>query len=354
SKRFDIYRDYAQKLIDKGHAYQKEGAIFFKYEFNKIEIVDLIRGKVTFTELPKQEEVIIKKDGTPGYNFSCCIDDALMEINCVIRGEDHLSNTPKQFLIYQALNFKIPDFAHLPLILSPEGGRLSKRFGATAISEYKKQGYLPESLANYFLLLGWSPGQDREILSIEETKKIFKLKDVGKTGAAFSLDKLNWMNAYYIRNKSIGQLTKEIQNFLAKQKHPFADIEYNQLKEVVALFKTRLTTLSEFPGKANFFFSQDVEYSKESSSVLENKLSQEMKALRDKLSQIDNFRKDLIEERFRKTAKDLGLKVGVLVHPTRVALTGRRKGPGLFETMEVLGKERVLQRLDKLIEYWEL
>ncbi|MCF7869669.1 MAG: glutamate--tRNA ligase [Candidatus Omnitrophica bacterium] len=353
SKRFDIYRDYAQKLIGKGSAYKKDEAIFFKYNFSQIEVNDLIRGKVTFNELPKDEEVIIKKDGTPGYNFSCCIDDALMEISCVIRGEDHLSNTPKQILIYRALDFKIPDFAHLPLILSPDGGRLSKRFGATAISEYKKQGYLPESLANYFLLLGWSPGQDREILSLSETKELFKLKDVNKTGAAFSLDKLNWMNAYYIRNKNIDQLTKEIQSFLVNQKHPFANIEYGRLKEVVVLFQTRLTTLSEFPDKANFFFSQDVEYLPEASSVLENKLSQEMETLKDKLSQINGFRKDLIEEKFRKTAKDLDLKVGILVHPTRVALTGRRKGPGLFETMEVLGKEKVLQRLDKLIKYWE-
>ncbi|MCF7894466.1 MAG: glutamate--tRNA ligase [Candidatus Omnitrophica bacterium] len=353
SKRFDIYRDYAQKLVDKGCAYKKDEAIFFKYNFSQIEVNDLIRGKVTFNELPKNEEVIIKKDGTPGYNFSCCIDDALIGINFVMRGEDHLSNTPKQFLIYQALDFKLPDFAHLPLILSPQGGRLSKRFGATAISEYKKQGYLPESLANYLLLLGWSPGQDREILSIEETKNLFKLKDVGKTGAAFSLDKLNWINSYYIRNNDLNQLTRKIHNYLVDQKHPFADIEYNHLKEVVALFKTRLVTLSEFSEKANFFFSQDVKYLKEAGSVLENKLSQEIKALREKLSQIDDFRKDVIEEKFRKAAKDLGLKVGILVHPTRVALTGRRKGPGLFETMEVLGKEKVLQRLDKLIDYWQ-
>jgi glutamyl-tRNA synthetase len=353
SKRFDIYRDYAQKLIDKGYAYQKDQAIFFKYNFNRIEVNDSIRGKVVFNELPKDEEVIIKKDGTPGYNFSCCIDDALMEITCVIRGEDHLSNTPKQILIYKALGFDIPDFAHLPLILSPEGGRLSKRFGATAISEYKKQGYLPESLANYLLLLGWSPGEDREILSLKQAQDLFELKDVNKTGAAFSLDKLNWINAYYIRNNSLNQLTQKIQSYLVKQKHPFADIEYNQLKEVVALFQTRLTTLSEFSDKADFFFSRDLKYSPESGSVLENKLSQEMKALREKLSRIDDFKKDLIEERFRKTAKDLDLKVGILVHPTRVALTGRKKGPGLFETMEVLGKGKVLQRLDKLIKYWE-
>ncbi|MCF7916324.1 MAG: glutamate--tRNA ligase [Candidatus Omnitrophica bacterium] len=353
SKRFDIYLDFAQKLIDKGCAYKKDQAIFFKYNFNQIEVNDLIRGKVVFNELPKEEEVIIKKDGTPAYNFSCSIDDALMEINCVIRGEDHLSNTPKQILIYQALDFKIPDFAHLPLILSPEGGRLSKRFGATAISEYRKEGYLPESLSNYLLLLGWSPGEDREILSLSEAEKIFKLKDVNKTGAAFSLDKLNWINGYYIRNRDIDKLTKEIHDYLVAQKHPYQEIEYNQLKRVVELFKTRLTKLSEFAEKAEFCFSQDVVYSDQAKEVLENKIPDQIINLKEKFSQINQFEKEIIEAEFRKAAKAMDLKLGVLVHPVRIALTGSKKGPGLFETMEFLGKERVLYRLDKLIQYWQ-
>ncbi len=353
SKRFAIYQEYAQKLIEKGFAYKKDQAIFFRYDFNQIEIDDLIRGKIVFNQLPKDEEVIIKSDGAPAYNFSCCVDDALMEINCVIRGEDHLSNTPKQILMYQALEFKIPDFAHLPLILSPEGGRLSKRFGATAISEYQKNGYLPESLANYLLLLGWSPGGDREIMSLAAATELFKLKDVNKTGAAFSLDKLNWLNAYYIRNRNTDQLAKEIQDYLIKQRHHYGSIGYKRLRKAVELFKTRLTTLSKFSEKAEFCFSQDVEYLPEANSVLEKKLSQEMETLKDKLSQINDFRKDLIEEKFRKTAQDLGLKVGILVHPIRVALTGRKKGPGLFEVMEFLGKDKVVHRLDKLIEYWQ-
>lgn len=353
SQRFDVYLDYAQKLIDKGDAYRKDGAIFFKYNFNQIKVNDLIRGEVIFNELPKAEEVIIKKDGTPGYNFSCCIDDALMAISCVIRGEDHLSNTPKQILIYRALGFELPDFAHLPLILSPDGGRLSKRFGATAISEYRKDGYLPESLANYLLLLGWSPGEDREILSLLEAEKIFKLKDVNKTGAAFSLDKLNWINGSYIRNRDIDKLTKEIQDYLISQENPYAEIDYNRLKKVVELFKTRLTKLSEFIKKAEFCFSQDVVYSDQAKEVLENKITDKIIKLKEKLGQIDQFKKDSIEAEFRKAAKAMDLKLGILVHPVRIALTGRQKGPGLFEIMEFLGKDKVLYRLDKLIEYWQ-
>lgn len=353
SRRFDIYLDFAQKLIDKGCAYKKDEAIFFKYNFSQIEVNDLIRGKIIFNELPKEEEVIIKKDGTPAYNFSCCVDDALMEINCVIRGEDHLSNTPKQILMYQALDFKAPKFAHLPLILSPEGGRLSKRFGATAISEYRKKGYLPESLANYLLLLGWSPGEDKEILSLPEAEKIFRLKDVNKTGAAFSLDKLNWINGYYIRNRDLDKLTKEIYNYLVSQKHPYQEIDYNHLKKAVELFKTRLTTLSEFAKKAEFCFSQDVAYSEQAKEVLENKIPGQIINLKEKFSQIDQFKKGIIEDEFRKAAKEMDLKLGILVHPVRIALTGRKKGPGLFETMEFLGKEKVLDRLDKLIQYWQ-
>ncbi len=353
SRRFDVYLDYAQGLIDKGDAYRKDGAIFFKYNFNQIRVNDLIRGEVIFNELPKNEEVIIKKDNTPGYNFSCAVDDALMEINCVIRGEDHLSNTPKQILIYEALGLKIPNFAHLPLILSPERGRLSKRFGATAISEYRKDGYLPESLANYLLLLGWSPGEDREILSLLEAEKIFKLKDVNKTGAAFSLDKLNWINGSYIRNRDIDKLTKEIQDYLISQSHPYGQIDYVQLKKVVELFKTRLARLSEFSQKAEFCFSQDVVYSNQAKEVLENKITDKIIKLKEKLGQIDQFKKDSIEAEFREAAKAMDLKLGILVHPVRIALTGRQKGPGLFEIMDFLGKDKVIQRLDKLIEYWQ-
>jgi glutamyl/glutaminyl-tRNA synthetase len=170
SQRFDLYRQYAAKLVKEGKAYEKEGAVFFKYDFSKVEINDLIRGKIIFTQLPKEEEVIIKRDGTPTYNFSCSIDDALLNSTHVIRGEDHISNTPKQILMYQALGLNQPQFAHVPLILSQDGGRMSKRYGATSIREYKQEGYLAEAISNYLLLLSWSPGNNREIISLAEAK----------------------------------------------------------------------------------------------------------------------------------------------------------------------------------------
>lgn len=352
SQRFDIYRKYAQKLIDEKKAYPKEGAIFFKYDFKEIKIMDLIRGEIVFTELPKTEEVIVKSDNSPTYNFSCVVDDALMNISCVIRGEDHISNTPKQILMYKALGFKIPQFAHLPLILSPDGGRLSKRYGATSIREYKEEGYLSEALVNYLLLLGWSPGNNREIISLNEAKEIFDIKNVNKTGAVFSWDKLNWINSEYIRNKDTEELTLLTQDYLEKHNCLPPAVKKDYLKKVVGLFKERISKLSDLIDWIKFCFYDNFEYSDDAKDILNTNLSKEITFLIEKLKQIGNFNKEEIEKEFRTVAQELGLKAKVLVHPTRVALTGKKIGPGLFETMEVLGKDKVIERLEKLIAYW--
>ncbi len=353
SKRFDIYREYANKLVKEGKAYHKEGAIFFKYDFQKVEIDDLIRGKIVFTELPKSEEVIIKSDNSPTYNFSCCIDDALIKISCVIRGEDHISNTPKQILIYQGLGFKLPQFAHVPLILSPGGGRLSKRFGATSIREYREMGYLSKAIANYLLLLGWSPGDNKEIFSLNEAKDIFKISNVNKTGAAFSIDKLNWVNAEYIKGMEKDELSDLVEDFLKTKEFLPPGVERSYLEKVASLFQGRIFKLSDLVDWARFCFYDDFSYSEDTKDILERDLSKEVKALSERLKAIADFNIEAIEKEFRAIIKELGLKMKDLVHPTRIALTGKRIGPGLFETMEVLGKDKVCQRLSKLIDYWK-
>lgn len=353
SKRFDIYREYADKLVKEGKAHHKEGAIFFKYDFQSIEIDDLIRGKIVFNELPKSEEVIIKSDNSPTYNFSCCVDDALMKISCVIRGEDHISNTPKQILMYKGLGFQVPQFAHVPLILSPGGGRLSKRFGATSIREYKEMGYLSKAIANYLLLLGWSPGGNKEIFSLDEAKDIFDIKKVNKTGAVFSLDKLSWVNTEHIKGMEKNKLTDLIQDFLKKGNFLPEGVERSYLEKVVSLFQERIFKLSDLVDWARFCFYDDFTYSEDTKSILERDLSEEVKALIERLSTIKDFNTEAIEREFRATIGDLGLKMKDLVHPTRIALTGKRIGPGLFETMEVLGRGRVSRRLNKLIDYWK-
>ena len=350
SQRLNIYQEYAKKLVDEGKAYCKEGAIYFKYEFKRIKFVDLIKGEIEFERLPKEEEVIIKSDGTPTYNFSCVIDDALMGITHVIRGEDHISNTPKQILIYEALGFNPPYFAHLPLILSPDKTRLSKRKGAVSIREYREEGYLKEAILNYLLLLGWSPKDNREIISIEEAQNIFDIKDISKSNASLSLEKLNWINSEYIKRKSLEELTSLVENYLINK--GFKEINKEYLKKVVVLFKERITKLADLLDWAYFCFYDDFSYAPDTEKILERDLSQEVEVLKERLSKIENFTKEEIEKEFRDTAASLGLKTRDLVHPVRVALTGRRVGPGLFETMEVLGREKVIKRLERLIDYW--
>lgn len=353
SQRFDLYQQYAQKLIDAGKASKREGAVFFKYEFSKIEINDLIRGQIVFTELPKEEEVIIKSDGSPTYNFSCVVDDALMGLTLIIRGEDHISNTPKQILMYNALGLTPPDFAHVPLILSPDGGRLSKRFGATSIREYKEEGYLSQALANYLTLLSWSPGNNREIISLKETCEIFDIKHVNKTGAEFSLDKLSWVNSEYIKATNVKDLSKTLADYLAGKNFLPAHTQEEYLEKVIQLFHDRLTKLSDFIDRARFCFYDDFGYADDTREILQKNLSKEITALTQAMTGLQEFTKVTIETEFRATATRVGLKTKDLVHPVRVALTGKRVGPGLFETMEVLGKQEVVKRLNRLIAYWQ-
>jgi glutamyl-tRNA synthetase len=352
SKRFDLYREYAQKLVEANKAFKKDEAVFFKYEFSKVEVDDLIRGKIVFTELPKEEEVIIKRDGTPTYNFGCVIDDALLSITHVIRGEDHIPNTPKQILMYQALGFALPQFAHVPLILAEEGGRMSKRFGATSIREYRENGYLSEAIANYLLLLSWSAGDDREIISLAEAKNIFDIKDVNKTAAMFSVDKLNWVNAEYIKKKDAEEWFNLVENYFKSKGFLPENTNRDYVRKVAVLFKDRATKLSDLLDRTRFCFYNDFDYSPETGEILKRNLSKEIKVLVEKLSLVGNFHKELIEKEFRGVAEALGLKTKDLVHPVRVALTGKKVGPGLFETMEVLGKEAVVERLNRLINYW--
>jgi len=351
SQRINIYQEYAKKLIDEKKAYYKEGAVYFKYEFKRIKFIDLIKGEIEFEKLPKEEEVIIKSDGTPTYNFSCVIDDALMGITHVIRGEDHISNTPKQILIYEALGFNPPYFAHLPLILSPDKTRLSKRKGAVSIREYREEGYLKEAILNYLLLLGWSLKDNREIISIEKAQNIFDIKDISKSNASFSLEKLDWINSEYIKRKPPEELTSLVENYLIN-KGFIKEINKEYLKKVVVLFKERITKLADLLDWAYFCFYDDFSYAPDTEKILERDLSQEVEVLKERLSKIESFTKEEIEKEFRDTAASLGLKARDLVHPVRVALTGKRVGPGLFETMEVLGKEKVIKRLERLIDYW--
>jgi len=356
SQRFGLYNEQAQRMLKVGHAYtektEKGEAIIFKVTPQKIKINDLIRGEIVFDASTIKDQVLIKSDGTPTYNFACVVDDADMNITHVIRGDDHISNTPKQILLYKALGFPVPDFAHLPLILGTEGGRLSKRTGATAISDYRSMGYLASALVNYLLLLSWAPGENREIIGIQEAIKLFDIKDVNKTAAAFDLKKLDWMNNQYLKKEDAEKLTDQLIPLLAQKKYILENnFDRNYLVSLIKLFQERLTKLSDFPDWADFFFLDEIKIDPVAGEkFLSRDFSEEFSLFIQRLQGLKNFDPGSIEETFRELVKNLDLEAKTLIHPIRVALTGKTIGPGLFEVIYYLGFERTKKRLEVFIK----
>jgi glutamyl/glutaminyl-tRNA synthetase len=250
-------------------------------------------------------------------------------------------------MLYQALELNIPEFAHLPLILGKGGGRLSKRTGATAISDYRRAGYLPEAIVNYLLLLGWSPGSNREVIDINEAIKVFNIKNTNKTAATFDIDKLNWINNQYIKKEDSGKLTDLIIPALIKKKMiPRENFDRNYILSLVKLFQARLSTLADFADWADFFFLKKLKIDPEAKrKFLTADLSKEFSLFIERLEAINNFDIATIEASFRDLVKELNIEAKALIHPIRVALTGKTIGPGLFEVIYYLGKERTKERL---------
>jgi nondiscriminating glutamyl-tRNA synthetase len=363
SQRFEIYTQYAKKLLDEGKAYRalkvEEGqpagtkeAIIYKVAPRTIKINDLIRGEIEFDSSVIKDQVLIKSDGTPTYNFACVVDDALMQISHVIRGDDHISNTPKQIILYEALGFTPPKFAHLPLILSKGGGRLSKRKGATAISDYHTMGYLPGALVNYLLLLGWSPGGNQELIPIEEAIRLFDITHINKTAAVLDLDKLDWMNSQYLKNEAPGRLAEEVIPLLLEKKLIKKEqYDKDYIVSLVQLFQGRLTTMHDFVTRADCFLLEDIVMDPQAEQKhLAGDFSKEFKLFIERLEALEKFDIITIEGAFRKMVEELHIEAKSLIHPIRVALTGKTVGPGLFEVIYYLGKERVRKRLQKWVK----
>ncbi|MDP2652417.1 MAG: glutamate--tRNA ligase [Candidatus Omnitrophota bacterium] len=348
SERFDIYRQYAEKLISEDKAYCDGPAVILKMPLEQVKIFDLIRGEIQFDTETLKDQVLMKSDGAPTYSFACVVDDALMEISHVVRGEDHISNTPKQIIIYQALGFKPPKFAHLPLIMDPEGGRMSKRTGATAVSEYQKDGFLPGAIVNYLMLLGWSPGNNQEIVNLDAAVKNFSIKKVNKAAAAFSMDKLLWINAQYIKQMPLPELTEILIPVLREKGWLGEAPDRKHLEGIVKLYHTRISTLMEFADWTAYLFTGEVQVLPEDrQKYLTADKTAAFEGLAKRLDGVADFSVANTEAAFRGVVEELGMKAGDLVHPVRVALTGKSVGPGLFETMAVLGKEKTILFLQK-------
>jgi len=352
SKRLDVYRKTAEKLLKEDKAYKEGEAVRFKKPNEKIKFNDIVRGDIEFASEALKDEVLMKSDGFPTYNFACVIDDAEMKITHVIRGDDHISNTPKQIAIYEALGYNVPQFAHIPLIMGPDGGRLSKRHGATSISEYKEQGYLADALANFLSLMGWSPGDDREILAKDDLIKDFTLKRVVKTPAIFGVDKLNWLNSQYIMNKDPKELLELLVPFLRRDKLIGEDFDREKLLNLVELYKIRIRTLAEFSGHIRPFYTDKIDLDQKGvDKHLKKEGTKEiLLKWKERLSGLSAFEKTALEENCRQLAEELSIKPAKVIHPTRMAISGSTKGAGLFEMMEVMGRDKVLVRLEYVIK----
>ena len=313
-------------------------------------VEDAVKGRVVFENSELDDLIIARSDGSPTYNFSVVVDDVDMAITHIIRGDDHLANTPRQILLYQGLGYPIPQFAHVPLILGTDKARLSKRHGATSVMAYKEMGYFPEALVNYLVRLGWSHG-DQEIFSREELIEKFGLENVGKSAGIFNPEKLLWLNSHYMKTLPLGRLAEEVVPFIAAKGHP-APLDRAWLEKMIKTLQERAGTLAELVELGRFYLSDEISFDdKAANKFLSREASGPLEELAKELVTLADFSERAIEQAFTATLQRMGLSLGKLAQPVRVALTGSAASPGIYEVIAVLGKERTLKRLNKALEH---
>ena len=347
SQRFDVYRKKAAELVAAGKAYMDAGATYFRVAPGRtVAYDDLIHGRISVESETIKDQVIIKSDGSPTYNFSCVVDDSFLGITHILRGDDHISNTPKQILLYDAFGLTPPRFGHMPLILGTDGAKLSKRHGGVSVEEYKREGFLPEALANYLILLGWTPRDGREILPPAEAVALFDIAQMNDVQAKFDIQKLRWLNAEYIMKSPNERLVPILRRCLESAGLPLAAVTDDYIGRVLDLYKVRIKTLSEFPPMTDCFFTDEFGLDEDGKKHLEKPESREhLTALADRLAGLTDFTHAAIEDVFRTFAEERAIKVGPITHPARMAISGKTKGAGLFEMMEVLGRDRTVARM---------
>jgi len=397
SARLDRYRSAAADLVERGHAYycyctperlrdEREQAetrgeawqydrtclslpseqiraleaagapraIRFKVPTTTTAFTDIVHGPIAFESRSIEDFVIVRSDGHPTYHLSVVVDDVDMRISHVIRGDDHVSNTPKHILLFEALGATPPVFAHVPLILGSDKKRLSKRHGATSVTEYERQGYLPAAMVNFLALLGWSPGGDRELMTVRDLVESFSLEGISGGNAVFNTEKLDWMNGQYIARMPLAELAQVVQPLLADAgllsgtPPPAA-----WLHRLLELLRPRVKRLTEFAEMARPYLADTVRYEPEAveKHLALPALDTHITALADRLRGLDPFDEATVEAAVRDTAAARGLKAGALIHATRVALTGRTTSPGIFEVLVLLGRTRSVERLEQLVAF---
>ncbi|MBI3756243.1 MAG: glutamate--tRNA ligase [Deltaproteobacteria bacterium] len=396
SKRFDLYREHTYKLLEMGKAYKcyctaeeleqrrkdalsqgkppkydgrcmsikteqnKPFAVRFKTPSGTTLVKDIIKGNVAFDNNEIEDLIILRSDGTPTYNLCVVVDDATMKITHVIRGDDHLNNTPKQILMYEAFGYPVPIFAHLPMILGSDKTRLSKRHGATSVMAYKEMGYMPHALINYLARLGWSCG-DQEIFTIEELTEKFSLENVGKSSGVFNPEKLLWLNHHYIKEAKPDDMVKVVIPFLEAKGYdvganlvfaPKGRLQESPLPNIIKTVQERSKTLIEMADAAEFYFKEDIAYEEKSAQkFLTPDMIEIFEAIISRLEKLTAFSHEAIEAVFNDTINEKGMKLGKVAQPVRVALTGGTVSPGIFEVIENLGREKTVERLKKAIAF---
>jgi len=348
SERLSVYQGAVKRLLEAGLAYESEGAVKFKIPKKNIKFQDLIHGTIEFDGTLLDDLVIQKSDGFPTYHFACVVDDHEMAITHVIRGDDHVSNTPRQIFLYEALGYEPPQFAHLPLVFAADKTPLSKRHGAVSLSAYKKDGYLPEGILNYLALLGWSAGGNQEVFSRSELVEKFSLNRINKTNACFDPEKFKWMNAEHIRRLSDENYAAQLASFLTAEGKKLPDA----FPQIARLYKDRIRIFGEFEEQAGFLFDEKIKFDPQAVAkhLKESEVFRHLEEWKKALERESDFSDSKnLENLLRKTAERLGIEAKVLIHGTRVAVTGRSVTPGLFELVAALGKEGVVKRIGYVI-----
>jgi len=347
---------YDGRCRDRGLSAGPSRALRFRAPQTGQTIVeDLIKGTVVFDNAQLDDLILVRADGFPTYNFCVVVDDADMKITHVIRGDDHLNNTPRQMHLYYAFRYSPPKFAHLSMILGPDKTRLSKRHGATSVLAYREMGYLPEALVNYLSRLSWSSG-DQEIFSLRELVDKFSLEAVGKSAAVFNPDKLLWLNAHYIHIGDLNRLIALLKPFLVLEGliKEGQRLDEAWFKKIVLALKERSRTLVEMAQSASYFFKEEIELDpKAKEKFLKPSVRPLFEKLIERLETVATFDPAAIEKIFKELIAAASIKLGDLAQPVRVALTGRTVSPGIYEVMELLGKERTLARLKKAVSLIE-
>jgi glutamyl-tRNA synthetase len=353
SQRDEIYERYLKNLRDAGHTYEDNGAIRFRSRREHVRVDDIVCGSIDFdlTNPETHPDMTIRRpDGSWIFHFVNVVDDIEMRISHVIRGEDHLSNTPKHIELYRAFGAEPPRFAHIPLILNKDGSKMSKRDVGASLNTYVEEGFVPEAVRNYILLLGWSPKDDRERMPLDEMISRFALENINRKAASFDLEKCTWLNGEYARELKGERFYAMAEQALARAGYDLSSFAPDYVRAALDTCVGKFRIFAELPPYCGFYFRDDFPYNEESVAkhfTPENK--PRLEEVRTAFAAAEPFDAVNLETTLKATASRLGVKVGVLVHPTRLAVTGSNAGPSLYHLLEILGKEKVLARLDRAL-----